>query len=68
VAALAAMAARAAGLRSAVLLCNAPATEREFNTFRTARDLTFALRFPLTAALRLAFNPAPRPAAGFEPP
>ena len=32
------------GLRSAVPLRNAPATEREFNAFRTALDLTVAVR------------------------
>jgi hypothetical protein len=61
------------GLCSAVLLCNAPATEREVNTFRTAFDFTAALRFwlklafrsRLNVALGFEFNVALRLAAGF---
>jgi len=34
--------ARAFGLRSAVRLCNAPATAREFNALRTAFDRAVA--------------------------
>jgi hypothetical protein len=53
-------------------LCNAPATAREFNAFRTAFDLAVAfrfwlrtavVRFLLTAALRLELNAAARLAA-----
>jgi hypothetical protein len=59
-------------LRSAVALCSAPATEREFNTFRTALDLTFALRSRLVvsrlkAAVRFDGD-VPRPAVPFERP
>jgi hypothetical protein len=45
---------RLLGSRNALVLRNAPATEREFNVLRTALDLTFALRvaFP---AVRVAF-------------
>jgi len=45
---------RLLGSRHALVLRNAPATEREFNVLRTALDLTFAVRvtFP---ALRVAF-------------
>src|SRR6267378_444676 len=71
VAALAAICARVFGLCSAVLLRNAPATAREFNAFRTALDLTLALRLKLafrpglSVALRFALNVAARPAARF---
>jgi hypothetical protein len=41
-------------------LRNAPATEREFNAFRTAFDLTFAIRFWLKLAFRSRLNVAPR--------
>jgi hypothetical protein len=50
-------------------LCNAPATAREFNVFRTAFDLTAALGFWLRAArflkvaLRFEFSAAARLAA-----
>ena len=52
---------RLLGSRNALVLRNAPATEREFNVLRTALDLTFALRVAFPAvrvafpALRVAF-------------
>jgi hypothetical protein len=58
-------------LWSAVLLRNAPATEREFNEFRTAFDLIAAPLWlkaafrGLNVALRFAFNAAPRLTARF---
>jgi hypothetical protein len=38
-------------LRSSLGLRNAPATEREFNVLRTARDLTFGFAFALRVSL-----------------
>src|SRR5438270_4943587 len=55
-AALARTWARAFGLRSAAPLRNVPATERVFNAFRTALDLTVAVRFwPMFLMSLLAF-------------
>ncbi len=55
---------RASGFRSALWLCNASATEREFNVLRTALDLalTFSLALGVTfcPALRVAFRLALR--------
>jgi hypothetical protein len=51
-AAAAAICARVEGLCSALLLRKAPATEREFNALRTARELVFLFRLALTPARR----------------
>ena len=69
VAALAEIWERIAGLMSADLLCNAPASCCEFNAFRIEVDLTPA-KFPLRlkfAASRFRPNAAFRPAFGLSP-
>ncbi len=43
--------ARVRELRNALVLRNAPATEREFSVLRTARDLTFGFAFALRVSL-----------------
>jgi hypothetical protein len=48
------MRARVLELRNALVLRNAPATEREFNVLRTALVLTFALLVVLEVAFRVA--------------
>jgi hypothetical protein len=50
------MRARLFGLRNALLLRNAPATEGEFNVLRTARVLTFAFGAAPGVAIRVAFR------------
>src|SRR5215212_5903467 len=48
---------RAPGSCSALRLCNAPATEREFMAFRTVLARPLALRNALGAAIRLVLRP-----------
>src|SRR5450759_351439 len=52
------MPARVTGLLNALLLLNAPATERDFNVLRTALDLTFAFSFALDVAFSFALDVA----------
>src|SRR5450756_2010142 len=52
------MPARVTGLLNALLLLNAPATERDFNVLRTALDLTFAFSFALDVAFSFALEVA----------
>src|SRR5450756_1496464 len=52
------MRARVFRSRNALLLLNAPATERDFNVLRTALDLTFAFSFALGVAFSFALDVA----------
>src|ERR1039458_3480416 len=55
------MRARVLGLLNALLLRNAPATEREFSVLRTSLDFTALFSFVLNVAFRFAFCLAFRP-------
>jgi hypothetical protein len=54
------MRARVFGLRNAFRLCNAPATEREFNVARTVLALTVEFSLVLNVAVRVLLRVAVR--------